>query len=42
MSVSQPDPSFDSGQNHIKPFIVAVAIFAAVVAVSLFFTGLPH
>lgn len=42
MSVTQPDPSYDSGHNHVKPFIVAVAIFAAVVAVSLFITGLPH
>jgi hypothetical protein len=42
MSVTEPDPSFDSGQNHIKPFIVVVAIFAVIVAVSLFFTGLPH
>jgi hypothetical protein len=38
----QPDLSFDSGQNHIKPFVVAVAIFVAVVVVSLLLTGLPH
>lgn len=42
MSVTQSDRSSDSGQNQVKPFIVAVAIFAAVVAVSLFFTGPPH
>ncbi len=42
MSITQPDPSFDSGHNHVKPLMVAVAIFALVVAVSLFFTGLPH
>jgi len=42
MSVSQPGRSFDPGQGHIKPFIVAVAIFTAVVAVSLLFIGLPH
>jgi len=38
----QPGPSFDSGQGHIKPFNVAIAIFRVVVAVSLFFTGLPR
>lgn len=42
MSVTEPDPSFDTGHNHLKPFIVAVAIFAVSVAVSLFFTGLPR
>ena len=42
MSVTHPDPSFDSGQNHVKPFIVAVALFAAAVAVSLLMAGLPH
>lgn len=42
MSVTEPDPSFDSGHNHLKPFVVAIAIFAASVAVALLFTGLPH
>jgi len=40
--VSQPSRSFYAGQCHVKPFIVATAIFAGVVAVSLFFTGLRH
>ena len=42
MSVTHPDPSFDSGHNHLKPFIVAVAIVAVTVVISLAFSGLPH
>ena len=32
----------DSGHDHVVPFLVAVALAAAVLAVSLAFTGLPH
>lgn len=42
MSVTHHDPSFDSGHNHLKPFIIAVAMFAAVVTVSVLLAGLPH
>jgi hypothetical protein len=42
MGVSQPCPSFGSGQDHIKPVTVAVANFTAPVVVSLFVIGLPH
>ncbi|HUB16242.1 MAG TPA: hypothetical protein VMB34_30135 [Acetobacteraceae bacterium] len=42
MSVTHPDPSFDSGHNHLKPFLAAVVIIAVTVAVSLVFSGLPH
>lgn len=42
MSVTEPDhPSFDSGHNHLKPFIVAIVIFVAVVAATLLVAGLP-
>jgi len=42
MSVTHPDRSFDSGHNHLKPFVVAVIIIAVTVVVSLAFSGLPH
>jgi len=42
MSVTHSDPSFDSGHNHLKPFLVAIIIVAVTVAVSLAFSGLPH
>lgn len=42
MSVTHPDSSLDSGHHHLKPFLIAVLIVAATVAVSLAFTGLPH
>jgi len=42
MSATQADPSFDSGQNHLKPLVIAVLIVAVTVAVALAFTGLPH
>jgi hypothetical protein len=42
MSVTHPDPSFDSGQNHVKPLLIALLIAAVTVAVTLAFTGLPH
>jgi hypothetical protein len=42
MSATHPDKSFDSGENHLKPALIAVAIFAVTVAVTLLFTGLPH
>ncbi len=32
----------DSGHNHIVPFLLAVALAAAVLAIALAFTGLPH
>ncbi|HEY1930696.1 MAG TPA: hypothetical protein VGG99_01665 [Acetobacteraceae bacterium] len=42
MSVTHPDRSFDSGEHHLKPALVAIAIFIASVAVTLLFSGLPH
>jgi hypothetical protein len=42
MSVTHPDQSFDSGEHHLMPALVAIAIFVATVAVTLLFTGLPH
>jgi hypothetical protein len=29
MSATHPDRSFDSGENHLKPALIAVAIFVA-------------
>jgi hypothetical protein len=42
MSVTHHDGSFDSGHNHMRPLLIAVAIFAVTVLISLGFTGLPH
>jgi hypothetical protein len=42
MSVTHPDPSFDSGRNHLKPFLVAIVIVVVTAAISLAFSGLPH
>jgi hypothetical protein len=42
MSVTHPDQSFDSGHNHLKPFLAAVIIMVVTVAISLAFSGLPH
>jgi hypothetical protein len=42
MSITQPDQSFDSGHDHLRPFLVAVAIIVATVAICLAFSGLPH
>jgi hypothetical protein len=33
--------AFLAGHDQLKPFLIAVAIFAASVAVALAFTGLP-
>ena len=41
MSATHPDPSFDSGRNHLKPFLTAMAIFAVGLALCLVFVGLP-
>ena len=35
-------PAGDSGHDHVVPFLVAVAIAAVSLVVSLLFTGLPH
>ncbi|MGA3399512.1 MAG: hypothetical protein ABSC95_09855 [Acetobacteraceae bacterium] len=42
MSVTHPDPSFDSGQHHLKPMLIAVLITAVTVAIVLACIGLPH
>lgn len=42
MSATHPDKSFDSGENHLKPALVAVAIFVVAVTVTLLLSGLPH
>ena len=33
LSTSQPTGIFENGGNHVKPFLTAVAIFAAMSAV---------
>lgn len=42
MSTTQPDAIFETGQNHLKPFLAAVGIFVASVVASLLIVGLPH
>jgi hypothetical protein len=49
MSVTHPSETFSSshkeflaGHDQLKPFLLAVAIFAVSVAVVLAFTGLPQ
>jgi hypothetical protein len=32
----------DSGHNHVRPLVFAVAIAVVTLLVSLAFTGLPH
>ena len=32
----------DSGHHHVAPFVLAVAIAAATLALSLMLAGLPH
>lgn len=32
----------DTGHHHVVPFLIAVALSALVLAVSLALTGLPH
>jgi len=34
--------SADSGHHHVAPFVLAVAIAAATLALSLVLAGLPH
>jgi hypothetical protein len=41
MSATHPNRSFASGQRQLTPILVAVAITAVTVAISLAFTGLP-
>jgi hypothetical protein len=49
MSVTHPSATFRSspkkflaGHDQLKPFLMAVTIFVACVAISLAFTGLPQ
>ena len=42
MSITHPDSNLASGQAQLKPFLVAVAIVAVTVVVSLLISGLPH
>jgi Na+/melibiose symporter-like transporter len=49
MSVTHPTETFvapsqerRSGEGQLAPFLLAVAIFAVVVGVALWFTGLPQ
>lgn len=41
LSILQPPGIFETGGNHVKPFLTAMAIFAAAVIVSLLIAGLP-
>jgi len=42
MSVTHPNRSLDSGQKQLMPMLIAAAIAAVTIAISLAFTGLPH
>jgi hypothetical protein len=42
MSATHPDKSFDSGENHLKPALIAILITAVMVVIALAFSGLPH
>ena len=42
MSLTHNDGSFDSGHNHIKPAVTAIAIIAVIVVLTLLVSGLPH
>jgi hypothetical protein len=42
MSATHPDRSFDSGEHHLKPALIAIVIAAVTVVIALAFTGLPH
>jgi predicted exporter len=42
MSTTQPDLSLDSGANHLKPALIAIAIAAVMTVVTLALTGLPY
>ena len=42
MSATHPDQSFDSGEHHLKPALIAILIAAVTVILSLAVTGLPH
>jgi hypothetical protein len=41
MSTTHPNDIFETGRNNLKPLLVALAIFAAAVVVSVLITGLP-
>jgi hypothetical protein len=36
------DLSFDTGENHLKPALIAILIAAATTVISLALIGLPH
>lgn len=42
MSVTHPDQSFNSGENHLRPALIAVLIAVATMVIALAVTGLPH
>ena len=42
MSATHPDQSFDSGEHHLQPALIAILIAALTAVISLAFTGLPH
>ena len=42
MSATHPDKSFDTGENHLMPALIAVLITAVTVVIALAFSGLPH
>ena len=41
MSATHPDGSYDSGHNHLKPALMAIAITAVCAVVALLLIGLP-
>ena len=42
MSATHPDQSFDSGEHHLKPALIAILIAVVTMVIALAFTGLPH
>ena len=42
MSATHHDPSFDSGHDHLRPLLGALAICAVTAAIILSIIGLPH
>ena len=39
MSTTHPQDIFETGQNHLKPFLAAVVIFVVCVVVSMALAG---
>ena len=42
MSATHHDGSYDSGHNHLRPALAAIALTALIALLTLALTGLPH